>query len=176
MTQYLDMTRVDGCFGVIAESGEDIIFTGVSVNSMPLSVKRKEGEAYADFARKYDIHFIFDDEIQEIDFYTVPRIDIAAVDSDGGYIASVGQPFDLTDKVPLVYISKARECYLITEDSRKFLSLVAGWKAEFTPFSGIKIYDSKDSARADFEIIDFEKTPQYQEMIVLMRNRRKGQT
>ena len=58
MTKYLDMTKADGCFGVIAENGEEIVFTGVSVNSMPLSVKTNEDDAYADFARQYDIYFI----------------------------------------------------------------------------------------------------------------------
>ena len=84
MIQYLDMTQVKGCFGVIPENGEVIVLTGVSVNSMPLSVKRKEGEAYDDFARKYGIYFIFDDCIPEIDFYTVPKIEVAATDNVGG--------------------------------------------------------------------------------------------
>ena len=53
MIQYMDMTKAEGCFGVIPENGETIVFTGVSINSMPLSVKRKEGELYADFAKKY---------------------------------------------------------------------------------------------------------------------------
>lgn len=75
MVQYMDMTKAEGCFGVIPENGETIILTGVSMCSMPLSVKRKEGKAYADFARKYGIAFIFDDGIPEIDFYTIPRID-----------------------------------------------------------------------------------------------------
>lgn len=45
MIQYMDMTKAEGCFGVIPENGEQS-FTGVTVYSMPLSVKRKEGEAY----------------------------------------------------------------------------------------------------------------------------------
>ena len=175
MTKYLDMTKADGCFGVIAENGEEIVFTGVSVNSMPLSVKTNEADAYADFARQYDISFIFDDEIPEIDFYTIPRIDIAAVDGDGGYIGSVGQPFDLSNKVPLVYISKDKCCFLITEDSRLFISIASDWKARLIPFEGIKLYDNKDSAKREFEIIDFEKTSRYRELMELMRNRRKGQ-
>ena len=112
MTQYLDMTQVTGCFGVIPENGETIILIGVSVYSMPLSVKRKEGEAYEDFAQKYGVHFIFDDCIPEINFYTVPKIEVAATDNNGGFIASVGEPFSLRDSVPLVYISADRKTYL----------------------------------------------------------------
>jgi len=47
MTQYIDMTKTEGCIGLIPENGETIVFTGVSINSMPLSVKSKEGELEA---------------------------------------------------------------------------------------------------------------------------------
>ena len=87
MTQYLDMTQTAGCVAIIPENGETVVLTGVSVYSMPLSVKRKESEIYDDFAQKYGIHFIFDDCIPEIDFYAIPKIEIAATDNDGGFIA-----------------------------------------------------------------------------------------
>ncbi|MBQ7898377.1 MAG: hypothetical protein IJ307_00825 [Bacteroidales bacterium] len=161
MTQYLDMTQTEGCFGVIPDNGETIVLTGVSVNSMPLSVKRKEGEAYDDFARKYGIYFIFDDCIPEIDFYTIPKIEIAAMDADGGFIASVGEPFSLRDPVPLVYISAERKVYLITEDSSKFLSIASEWRERLTPFDGITLYASKEDARKVCPIIDLEQTEAY---------------
>lgn len=165
MIQYLDMTKAEGCFGVIPENGETIIFTGVSVNSMPLSVKRKEGKAYDDFAWKYGIHFIFDDCIPEIDFYTVPKIEVAATDNDGGFIASVGEPFSLRDPVPLIYISAERNAYLITEDSSEFLSIAAEWKVRLTPYDGITLYKSKEDAKIDYPIIDFEKTETYHNLM-----------
>lgn len=165
MIQYLDMTQVKGCFGVIPENGEVIVLTGVSVNSMPLSVKRKEGEAYDDFARKYGIHFIFDDCIPEIDFYTVPKIEVAATDNVGGFIASVGEPFSLHVSVPLIYISAERKAYLITEDSREFLSIASKWKEKLTPYDGITLYKSKDDARKEYQIVDFEQTEAYKKHI-----------
>lgn len=161
MIQYLDMTQAEGCFGVIPENGETIVLTGVSVYSMPLSVKRKEGEAYNDFARKYGIYFIFDDCIPEIDFYTVPKTEVAATDNDGGFIASVGEPFSLRDPVPLVYVSADRKAYLITEDSSKILSIASEWKERLTPYDGITLYKSKEDARREYPIIDFEKTEAY---------------
>lgn len=165
MIQYLDMAQVKGCFGVIPENGEVIVLTGVSVNSMPLSVKRKEGEAYNDFARKYGIHFIFDDCIPEIDFYTVPKIEVAATDNVGGFIASVREPFSLHVSVPLIYISAERKAYLITEDSRKFLSIASKWKEKLTPYDGITLYTSKEDARKEYQIVDFEQTEAYQRHI-----------
>ena len=169
MIQYMDMTKAEGCFGVIPENGETIVFTGVAINSMPLSVKHKEGKVYEDFAQKYGIVFIFDDNKPTIDFYTVPRIDIAATDVDGGFIASVGEPFSLSDPIPLVYISKDRKCYLITNDSTVFLSIVSDWKSKLTPCTDIVIYSSKEEARKDYQIIDFEKTKEYQDLMDMTR-------
>ena len=161
MTQYLDMTQTAGCVAIIPENGETVVLTGVSVYSMPLSVKRKESEIYDDFAQKYGIHFIFDDCIPEIDFYAIPKIEIAATDNDGGFIASVGESFSLRDSVPLVYISVDRKTYLITEDSSEFLSIASEWKKKLTPYDGIALYASKEDARKDYPIIDFEKTESY---------------
>ena len=161
MTQYLDMTQTAGCVAIIPENGETVVLTGVSVYSMPLSVKRKESEIYDDFAQKYGIHFIFDDCIPEIDFYAIPKIEIAATDNDGGFIASMGESFSLRDSVPLVYISTDRKAYLITEDSSKFLSIASGWKEKLIAYDGIALYASKEDARKDYPIIDFEQTEVY---------------
>ena len=169
MTQYVDLTKTEGCIGLLAENGETIVLTGVSVNSMPLSVKEREGELYADFAAKYGIHFIFDDDIPEIDFYSVPRLDIGARDNDGGFIASVGEPFSLRDPVPLIYISADRKCYLLTKDATEFLSIVSNWKVKLTPYDAVTLYPSKDDARKDYQIIDFEKTEQYQKLREMMK-------
>ena len=165
MTQYLDMTLTKGCFGIIPENGETIVFTGVSVYSMPLSVKRDEGEAYDDFARNYGVSFIFDDCIPEIDFYTVPKIEVAATDNVGGFIASVGEPFSFHSPVPLIYISPNRKAYLITEDSSEFLSIASEWREKLTPYDGITLYESKEDAKKDYPIIDFEKTEVYKRHI-----------
>lgn len=171
MIQYLDMTKAEGCFGVIPENGETVVLTGVYVNSMPISVKRKEGKAYDDFARKYGIHFIFDDCIPEIDFYSVPKIEIAATDNDGGFIASVGEPFSLRDPVPLIYISRERTVYLITEDSSEFLSIASEWREKLTPYDGITLYESKEEARKEYPIIDFDQTEAYKRHMALFRHR-----
>ena len=169
MIQYLDMTHAKGCFGLIPENGEIIILTGVSVYSMPISVKRDEGEVYDDFGRKYGIHFIFDDCVPEIDFYTVPKIEVAATDNDGGFIASVGEPFSLRNPVPLIYISADRRCYLLTKDATEFLSIISDWKDRLTPYNEVTLYPSKDDARKNYEIIDFEKTEQYQNLREMMK-------
>ena len=160
MIHYLDMTKTPG-FGIMSDPGDTIVFTGVSINAMPLSVKKREGELYEDFARKYGFRFIFDDKKPEIDFYSVPSLDIAATDDKGGFLASVGQPFDLHDPVPLVYISPDRRCYLITENSTEFLSIVSHWRSRLTPFEGVKLYRDKAQAKGEYPIVDFETTEIY---------------
>ena len=164
MTQYVDLTKTEGCIGILPENGETIVLTGVSVNSMPLSVKQREGELYADFAKKHGIHFIFDDDIPEIDFYSVPRLDIGARDNDGGFIASVSESFSLSDSICLVYISPDRKCYLLTKDATEFLTIVSDWR-----YDGVTLYPTKDKAREKYEIIDFEKTEQYQTLKNMMK-------
>ncbi len=160
MIHYIDMTNADG-FGVLPDPGDTVILTGVSVYSMPLSVKRREGELYADFGRKNGIHFIFDDEKPEIDFYSIPRLEIGATDSAGGFIGSVNEPFSLRETAPLVYISPDRRCFLITEDSSEFLSIVSEWRSRLTPYDGVTLYATKEQAKGEYPIIDFEKTEAY---------------
>ena len=160
MTHYLDLTKTPG-FGVMPDPGDTIVLTGVSVCSMPLSVKKREGELYADFARKYGIHFLFDDKKPEIGFYSVPWVEIGATDGEGGFIASVNDSFSLRDGGPMIYISPEKECFLITEDSSRFLSIASHWRNRLIPYDGVKLYTTKDLAKAEYNIIDFEKTPEY---------------
>ena len=39
-----------------------------------------------------------------VDFYAVPRVDIMAVDSRGGYIGTVGGLTDIESEFPICYI------------------------------------------------------------------------
>lgn len=167
MSLYMDFSGTKGAIGFISDS-EPVIQVGVSINAMPLSVKRKEWELYQQFARDYDVRFLFEDDVPGVDFYAVPRLDIAATDSCGGFIASVGEPFSLQDKIPLVYISPKRECFLITEASSTFLSIASSWKEHLVPYSGVTLYPSKEAARAEYPITDVVDTPEYRELMQLM--------
>ena len=68
-----------------------------------------------------------------------------------------------------MYISQDRKCYLLTRDATEFLSIVSDWKGGLTPYDGVTLYPSKDKAREEFEIIDFEKTEQYQKLREMMK-------
>ena len=168
MALYVDPTGVQGCVGLIGYQGEPAVFTGVCVSAMPASLKKTEGEAYAQFARDYGIFFLFDDDVPTVDFYSVPRLDIAAVDGEGGFLAAVGGSFDLCDPVPLVYIAKDRRCYLITEDSTQFLTMAAQWREKLRPYEDVRLYPSKQDAKMDFAIEDLVQMPEYQRSLALM--------
>ena len=167
MAIYMDFSGTEGAIGFISD-GEPVIPVGVSINAMPMSIKKKEWELYQQFAKDNDVYFLFEDNVPTIDFYAVPRVDIAAADSDGGLIASVGEVFSLSESVPLIYISPKKTCFLITSDSTQFLSIASQWKKHLAPYDGVTLYPSKEAAMADFPITNVVDTPEYQELLKLM--------
>lgn len=124
---------------------------GATVNAM--SVKHKNNE-YQKFAEEYDIHFIFVDNVPKVDFYTVPMVDIFAVDSAGGYIGSVGQPTDLEADIPICYIDIEKRCYLIAGNGKELLNKVHQWKEQLTPYTNIDFFESFEMAQEKHEFLD----------------------
>ena len=147
---YLDTTQADMCISVYLHDAE-VVLAGASVNAM--SVKHKDSE-YQKFAEKYDVHFIFADDVPKVDFYTVPMVDIFAVDSAGGYVGSVGQLTDLEADIPVCYIDAEKRCYLIATNGNDFLSKVGNWKADLMPYNDIEFFDSLEMAKKKFEFLD----------------------
>ena len=171
MAIYMDFSGTEGAVGFISD-GEPVIPVGVSINAMPMSVKKKEWELYQQFAKDNDVHFLFEDNVPIVDFYAVPRVDIAATCSNGGLIASVGESFDLHSNIPLIYISPTRECFLITEDATQFLSIAAEWQTRLTPYHEVKLYPSKAAAMDEFPIVNIVDTPEYQLLLEHMDNKK----
>ena len=153
---YLDTIQGELCISVFVNDAE-VIFAGAAVNAM--SVKHKNSE-YQRFADEYDIHFIFEDEVPKIDFYTIPMVDIFATDSAGGFIGSIGKMTDLQGDVPICYIDANRACYRIAENGEEFLSKVSHWKEELTPYADIEFWESLEAAREKYEFLDRGKIEQ----------------
>ena len=109
---------------------------------------------YTSFADKYEIHFIFDDSLPELDFYTIPRVDIMAVDSCGGYIGTIGEICDLKSDAPICYLDRNRNCYLIAENGKDFLKTVNSWKTQLKPYDEVIFYHSKEEAKKNHEFLD----------------------
>ena len=169
MAIYMDFSGTEGAVGFISD-GEPVIPVGVSINAMPMSVKKKEWELYQQFAKDNDVLFLFEDNVPAVDFYAVPRVDIAATCSNDGLIASVGESFDLHSNIPLIYISPTREYFLITEDATRFLSIASQWKTHLTPYDGVRLYPSKEAAKAEFPIRNVVDTPEYQLLLEQLDN------
>lgn len=149
---YFDNSTGD-CVSIHVKDAE-VIPAGVSIYSMPVSEKNEEYERYA---QKYDIHFIFDDSVPEMDFYAVPRIDVFATDSEGGFICTIGGITDFQSESGICYIDKNRNVYLVAENGRKFLENVSEWKVNRKKTQLVKIYASQDEARKELEFISIDK-------------------
>lgn len=144
---YVDQTKNDGCVGYFVK-GAELIPAGTTVSSMPV---REKNDEYRRYAEEYDIHFIFDDHVPVIDFYTVPWVDIMAEDSDGGLIGMIGQNCDLESGAPVCYISRDRRCYQIAENGAAFLEKVREWKNHMTVCNEVVFYPSRKDAGRKLE-------------------------
>lgn len=149
---YLDQTETTMCMSVFVRDVE-VIMAGTTISSMSVKHKNKEYQRYAD---EYDIHFIFDDNIPTLDFYTIPQVDIFATDSNGGYLTSLGQIVDLEGKAPICYIDQNHNCFLIADNGKEFLENVGRWKILLKPCADVEFYASKEEAKKKYEFLDRE--------------------
>lgn len=147
---YLDETKSSSCMSVFINDAE-VIKAGATIYAMPVSDKNSEYQRYAD---EYDIHFIFEDNIPTIDFYTIPQVDIFAEDSDGGFIGSIGQMTDFQSDAVICYINKNRKCFFAAKDGKDFLQNVRQWKNSLMSCDDVEIFSSKEEAERKYEFLD----------------------
>ena len=153
---YLDTVSTNRCIGVLLEDAE-IVLAGAPIYAMPVNLKNSE---YQRFAEEYDIHFIFRDAVPQVDFYTVPLVEIFAADSFGGYFGSVGHQVDLQENIPICYIDADKNCYLVAETGNEFLKNAHCWKKTLKPISDIEFFESFEAARNKYEFFDVAKFEQ----------------
>lgn len=149
MEKFIDVAECNG-IGVFIK-GIDLIASGNTIYSMPIEDKNEE---YQRIAENYDIHFIFDDNIPQIDFYTIPYIDIMAMDSFGGYIGTVGEMSDLESTAPICYISKEKQFYIVADNFKVFMQHLASWKKEMKLNETVVFYQTKAEAKATNDFFD----------------------
>jgi hypothetical protein len=150
---YFDTTEVNGCISAFSTEAE-VIPAGTTIYSMSIKDKNEE---YQRYANDYDIHFIFDDDIPVLSFYTVPQVDILARDSEGGFIGTVSQRADLESDAPICYVNNHQQCFLIAKNGKEFLEIVDSWKQHLEPYSDIVFYSSKSEAEKELEFIEVPK-------------------
>ena len=135
---------------------------GTSIFSMPHTEKNRKWKSFAD---KYDIHFIFENDIPEVDFYSVPQFHIMATDSNGGLIGIIGGKDSLNTHLPIGYITHDRDCFLIASSGYSFLENIDCWKQLRKPYEALKLFDSKDMAKKEVTFLDFEQVKSEMEKI-----------
>lgn len=150
---YLDVTKNRECRGIIYR-GQLATPAGVTAYVMPLSDKCAE---YDRFAEEYDIHFFFGAEAPEIDFYTLPQVDIFARDSCGGYLGSVGQGADFQGDGPICYIDRGKRCWLVAENGAAFLKNVAHWADRRKPWDGVMVVASLEEAMERYVFLNLRE-------------------
>lgn len=150
---YIDKTQLKECTSVYVKDAV-INWAGAVVCSM--SVKHKNSE-YQRYANEYDIHFIFDDNIPKLDFYTIPMIEIFATDSAGGYLGSLGEGIDFEGTAPICYIDNNQNCFLIADNGREFLNNAAVWKSHLTPCEDVELFVSIEDAISKYEFLDINE-------------------
>lgn len=150
--KYIDMTNA-GCTAVFVAGEKEIINAGTTIYSMSIKDKNEE---YDLFAEKYDVHFIFDDNIPDMKFYSIPWVDIFAVDSEGGYIGTVGETSGFDSSSTICYIDKEKRCYEVASNFADFIEGIEQWKDRLKKCDSITLLASKEEALAKYDFINLE--------------------
>ena len=93
----------------------------------------------------------------QIDFYTVPQVDVFARDSQGGYFGTIGQMTDLEANAPICYIDKSKQCFLVSENGIAFLENAQSWRMYLQECDEVKIYDSKEDAMKELDFLNLDE-------------------
>ena len=150
---YIDKSRVPGPTSIWIKDAK-VILAGAVISSM--SIKHKN-EDYKKIALEHDVHFIFDDEIPVVDFYTVPLVDIFAMDSTGGYIGSIGEAAYFGSNATICYISPQKECFFIAKNFSEFINHLNVWNEHMVPYNELEFFCSKEDAENKYEFLDMSE-------------------
>ena len=142
---YLDMTDPAYTGTAVMIKGVEIIPAGTTVYSMQVSDKNPE---YDRLASDRDIHFIFDDAVPEIVFYTIPHIDIFAYDSKGGLLGTVNGITDIESDKQIIYIDPERRCYVAGQTLKHLLGKGKHWRDSMKVWKKIQFFSSVDEAKS----------------------------
>ena len=85
-----------------------------------------------------------------MEFYAVPRLDIFATDSRGGYFVTVGSCFD--SALPVYYMDAAGAFFLVAESGSAFVEDAPNWRAMLKPWAGVAVFPTKDAAKEKYTL------------------------
>lgn len=154
---YIDCNDFHGLALFSDDTETELVLAGAKIEAMPASCKNAE---YERFAREYDIHFLFEDAMPALDFYTIPYVCVWAADSAGGFFGTVDGLPDLEDSsAPVYYISKEKICFRVADTFKAFVDSPAGWQARLTEANDIALYASREKAEAANEFLPHSAVP-----------------
>lgn len=162
-TLYWDCTAHTGCgaVGLVLEPEDGkhgpaaLVQAGTTCYLMPVTDKCA---AYDQYAREWDICFLFEDDPPVLPFYAVPRLDVFARDSCGGLFATVGEGTDRNSPAPICYIDPARQCFLAAENLEQLIA-APRWRPRLTPMEGVTLYPGREAAMAELAFFDLPEPP-----------------
>ena len=151
-TVYYDMNDITaGAVGIFLRDAR-VMPAGVTICAMPVQEKGEAG--YAEFASK-DVHFIFEDEQPEIDFYALPRLDVFARTANG-LLATLGESSDVEGEAPIVLIDAQKNVFRAARNMMDLLTST-NWKDGVAPETEVRLYDDRAAAEADAEFVGVRK-------------------
>lgn len=149
MKLYCDVTGEDGCVGLFAGHGVEIVYTGCDLHTE--SEKLREHPLALRLAQDCDFHFWFGKERPEQYPYTVPQTEIVGFDSRGGYFAAVEDRW-LAGAAPLYYISPDFVCHRIASKGKAFAELGQTWRETMVSTDEIEAFADKAAAGEKYDI------------------------
>lgn len=149
---YIDKETHPGAVSYFMSDYEPVL-AGTTIYSMP---KEENSTIYQKLATQCDVQFIFDDDVPEVCFYSVPWIEIFAKDSQGGYFAESGGVMELDELGIILYIDRERKVFELADSLRCFVENPDECKKHMTETDSVIIIQSKKEAYEQFEFIDPE--------------------
>ena len=147
-TVYYDWNDITvGAVGVFLRDAR-VMPAGVTVCAMPAQEKGEQG--YQEYAGK-DVHFFFDDALPQIDFYSVPRLDVFASTTDG-LLATLGESSDVEGEAPIVLIDAQKRVFRAARNMMDMLTST-NWKDGIREETEVRIYENRAAAMAENEFI-----------------------
>ena len=149
---YIDKGTHPGIISYFMSDYEPV-WAGTTIYSMP---ETENNTVCQKLSAQYDVQFLFDGDIPEMSFYSVPWIEIFAKDSQGGYFAGLGGVPDLDEAGIILYIDIDRKVFKLADNLRQFVEEPDECKKHRTDFRDVAIFESREKAYEKFEFIDPE--------------------
>ena len=141
---YVDIHHFSGLGLFMNLSGEyEIVPVGIMIDIMPREDKNDE---YKYIENNYGISFIFEDNIPDISFYTVPFVRVFAYDQEGVFVRKDEE---------ICYIREGI-CLRIASNLNDFIDNIDSWKSHLVLHEDIVVYASKEDALKEMSLLRLE--------------------